>query len=346
MKSRFFKGGSGAAKKEKVGTKPPMRGPGAASKPLPYSLAEEYKETVRLASRIGKKGYTIPKSVLEKDDLETLYKELFVKPITQGPQYAAAGGLDDDAAGPYPVYRENEKKIYLPRFYGIARYGEPPASDILGKGDPIDVEFVKPLRDYQDDIIDVYMKHVSATMSEPAGGGILEVPCGRGKCLGKDTPILMYDGTIRPVQDIQVGDLIMGDDSTPRTILTLARGQETMYKISDIYIVNESHILSLKHCVTHQIYDITVQDYLSHPEKNRLFGYRVPIEFTGHTLSDKDTDPYYYGRRFGVSNATSFSEKYLYLSRSHRLSLLAGIVDTFDPHTCNIICFGPISKML
>jgi len=335
MKSRFYK--------------PKIKAVAAtAAAPMPYVPTKEYKEMVRLASRIGKKGYTIPKSVLEKDDLETLYKELFVKPITQGPQYAAAaGGGLDDAAGPYPVYRENEKKIYLPRFYGIARYGEPPLSDILGQGDSIDVEFVKPLRDYQDTIIDVYMKHVSTTAGEPAGGGILEVPCGRGKCLGKDTPILMYDGTIRPVQDIQVGDLIMGDDSTPRTILSLARGQETMYKISDTYIVNESHILSLKHCATHQIYDITVQDYLSYPEKDRLFGYRVPIEFTDDTLSDKDTHPYYYGR-FDVSNERSFSEKYLYLNRSHRLYLLAGIIDNyinaFDVDTCNSICFGPISK--
>ena len=27
------------------------------------------------------------------------------------------------------------------------------------------------------------------------GGGLLEIPCGRGKCLGKNTPILMFDGT-------------------------------------------------------------------------------------------------------------------------------------------------------
>ena len=45
------------------------------------------------------------------------------------------------------------------------------------------------------------------------GGGLLEVPCGRGKCLGKNTPVLMYDCTIKNVQDICVGDLIMGDDS-------------------------------------------------------------------------------------------------------------------------------------
>jgi hypothetical protein len=72
---------------------------------------------------------------------------------------------------------------------------------------------------------------------------------GYGKCHGRDTPIIMYNGEIKMVQDIKVGDLIMGDDSTPRKILSLARGKERMYKIiqniGDDYIVNESHILSL-----------------------------------------------------------------------------------------------------
>lgn len=71
---------------------------------------------------------------------------------------------------------------------------------------------------------------------------------GVGKCHSIDTPILMYNGGIRKVQDIKVGDLIMGDDSTPRTVLSLARGNEEMYEISqgnDAYTVNKEHVLSL-----------------------------------------------------------------------------------------------------
>lgn len=73
---------------------------------------------------------------------------------------------------------------------------------------------------------------------------------GCGKCLGKDTPILMYNGSIKMVQDVQPQDLIMGDDSTPRTVLSTCQGREVMYKVKQLYgvdyIVNESHILSLK----------------------------------------------------------------------------------------------------
>lgn len=73
---------------------------------------------------------------------------------------------------------------------------------------------------------------------------------GCGKCHKIDTPIMLHDGTIKMVQHIEIGDKLMGDDSTPRKVLSLARGRETMYKIEqlygDDYTVNESHIISLK----------------------------------------------------------------------------------------------------
>jgi hypothetical protein len=73
---------------------------------------------------------------------------------------------------------------------------------------------------------------------------------GTGKCHAKNTPIMMYDGSIKLVQDIVVNDLLMGDDSTPRTVTSLARGQDKMYNIIPVkgekYTVNEEHILCLK----------------------------------------------------------------------------------------------------
>jgi len=75
-------------------------------------------------------------------------------------------------------------------------------------------------------------------------------PPGHGKCLSKNTPIIMQDGTIKLVQNIKQGEQIMGDDSTPRTVLSTCHGKETMYRIKqsygDDYTVNESHIISLK----------------------------------------------------------------------------------------------------
>jgi hypothetical protein len=88
------------------------------------------------------------------------------------------------------------------------------------------------------------------TPANPLKGMLLYQSVGTGKCHAKDTPILMYDGSIKMVQDIMEGDELMGDDSTPRKVLSLARGQDEMYDIiptkGEKYTVNSEHILCLK----------------------------------------------------------------------------------------------------
>jgi hypothetical protein len=116
-------------------------------------------------------------------------------------------------------------------------------------------------------------------------------------CHAWGTPVLMHDGEIRRVEDVRVGDLIMGDDSTPRRVLSLARGRERMYRIryknGEFYDVNESHILSLRCISNHarkyvkgQLLDISVRDYLklNTTEKTMFKGYKAPVEFPEKTL--------------------------------------------------------------
>lgn len=152
-------------KKKSVGTLAP---------PPIFTLSEEYKNSVRSQSYIGKKGYTIPKSAIDKLDEEQIRKDLYVKPMLFGPNAPETTA--------FPVFRENANKYYLPRFYGIGRYGTPDTSE-LQEGDDISVPFEKPLRDYQDKIIGIYMDYVKPAGSalHNCSGGILEVPCGRGK---------------------------------------------------------------------------------------------------------------------------------------------------------------------
>ena len=47
---------------------------------------------------------------------------------------------------------------------------------------------------------------------------VLQLSTGGGKCLGYNTPILMFDGSIKMVQDIKTGDKLMGDDSIERNV--------------------------------------------------------------------------------------------------------------------------------
>lgn len=48
---------------------------------------------------------------------------------------------------------------------------------------------------------------------------------GSGKCFRKGTPVLCLDGSIVPIEDIQVGDKLLGPDSLPRTVVDLGRGR-------------------------------------------------------------------------------------------------------------------------
>ena len=85
--------------------------------------------------------------------------------------------------------------------------------------------------------------------------GILGDLAGYGKCHGKGTLVLLYNGKKVPVETIQPGNLLMGPDSKHRTVLTVNSGFEKMYRITlqngDSFTANESHVLSLKQIPTY-----------------------------------------------------------------------------------------------
>lgn len=305
-----------------------MKGKSKVIKSTPWVFDGQYKAMVSSRAYFGKKGYTIPKSALDPQDLDHLRKELLVEPVIHFQPGVAAAASSNSLA--FPVYRENANKIYLPRFYGLERYGVPCAvkNEILANGEDIDVPFSKTLRDYQVPIVDVFLNHVQIHRDQKCCGGILEVPCAAGKCLGKNTPILMHDGSIKMVQDVGVGDVLMGDDSLPRKVLSLARGRERMYKVCDRkrgeeYVVNESHILSLKLNKLQETHllDISVKEYLNHDNRDSLMGYRVPIEFPEQKV---DQNPYSMGKTVdGI-----LPIEYKCNSKSIRLQVLQGLLDT------------------
>lgn len=133
---------------------------------------------------------------------------------------------------------------------------------------------------------------------------ILFLPTGGGKCLGKDTPILMYDGSIKLVQDMCIGDQLIGPDSKPRNVRSICRGREMLYRVTpvkgDPYIVNESHILSLKETGTSKVVNVGVTDYLQRSNyfRHTHKGWRTGVDFKpqDNTLS---LDPYFLGLWLG-----------------------------------------------
>jgi hypothetical protein len=106
---------------------------------------------------------------------------------------------------------------------------------------------------------------------------------GRRRCLAKGTEVLMYDGTIKKIEDIKVGDLVMGDDSTQRTVLSTHNGKDTMYRVTccgEEYVVNSGHILSFISKITNFKSDIPLDQFLSMTDevKSSLLGYKIAFQ--------------------------------------------------------------------
>lgn len=171
------------------------------------------------------------------------------------------------------------------------------------------MKFVR--REYQKLITAHLMKHPRANVFATMGSG---------KCLKKDTPIIMFDGSVKPVQCVAVGDLLMGPDSTPRRVLSLGRGREMMYEVTpvkgDAYTVNESHVLSLRTTTgtrnktwpDNTVFDIPLRDWLKLPKyvtgpNGLLKGWRAAVEFPqkGH---DHLLPPYLLGLWLGDGTAS------------------------------------------
>ncbi|MDD4931458.1 MAG: Hint domain-containing homing endonuclease [Candidatus Colwellbacteria bacterium] len=199
---------------------------------------------------------------------------------------------------------------------------------------------------------------------------LLGGPPGTGKCLAKNTPILMFDGTVKMVQDIKTDEKIMGDDSSERNILSTTTGNENLYKITtirgDTYTVNESHILSLKYSGTKipvwfsekyqkkdGVIDIHLKEYLSLPSsiKDKLKTYRVGISFDEMKV---EIDPYIIGHWLGdgSSRDTVFStndkeivEYYEQEMKKYNLSVVKISGDNYDYRvTTGINTFEPRSN--
>ena len=121
-------------------------------------------------------------------------------------------------------------------------------------------------------------------------------------CHAKGSKILMYDGSIKNVEDVEIDDLLMGPDSQPRKVLNLARGNEPMAKITptkgDSFIVNQNHILSLVHTQHRDRVNITVKDYL---DRHKTFKHRYKLQRKAVDFPEIELplDPWFLGAMLG-----------------------------------------------
>ena len=98
---------------------------------------------------------------------------------------------------------------------------------------------------------------------------------GVGKCLEKGTEVMMADGSLRKIEDVQVGDYVQSIEGANK-VLALHSGISGGYRIvpkrGDPFVVSENHILTLAKFTVRKNFDlkdITVEEFLSLPQNQR-----------------------------------------------------------------------------
>jgi len=132
---------------------------------------------------------------------------------------------------------------------------------------------------------------------------------GSGKSCTVGTKVIRHDGTVDEIQNIKVGDQLMGPDSKPRTVLNVQPGRGPMYEIrptrSKPWQCNDAHILTLKgrQHKKGQIIDVPIRDYIDrfkHCKRGLLDTpwkqFHVPVDFPEKPL---EFDPYLIGLWLG-----------------------------------------------
>tara|TARA_B110000858_G_C17808895_1_gene479733 strand:- start:1461 stop:2918 length:1458 start_codon:yes stop_codon:yes gene_type:complete len=200
---------------------------------------------------LGKKGFTIKKSSITVDEQHNIRSKLTVRP------YVPNSPVKGDE---FEIYRESSSKLYVPRYFGIECYGKPKESK-LPESEKINLNFAGDLRDYQKKIVGAYMKKA------PDGGGLLEIPCGRGKTvmalkivaeLGVKTLVIVHKGFLLnqwierihqflpgakvgkiqgQVMDIENKDIVIGMLQS----LSMKDYPDSMFETFGLTIVDEVH---------------------------------------------------------------------------------------------------------
>ncbi len=118
---------------------------------------------------IGNRGYILKKKYFTETKLNEIREEMTVKPFTSNDY-----GVEEQ---PFKIYLESENKIYLPKFYGLDKFGKPDVN-VLPEGVDINIDFSLTLKDEQK----IPAEHTIKAYHE-MGGGILSLPCGFGKTI-------------------------------------------------------------------------------------------------------------------------------------------------------------------
>ncbi len=120
-----------------------------------------------MKSILCNQGYIITKKYFDEKTIKKIKKDLKVKPFIRGSR--------GKFAKKFKIYKENDYKLCVPKFYGLQNIGIPDKIDI-DDGIDIKISFGGSLRDYQKDVINKVLPLIKNQK-----GGTISLPPGRGK---------------------------------------------------------------------------------------------------------------------------------------------------------------------
>ncbi len=160
-------------------------------------------------------------------------------------------------------------------------------------------------------------------------------PC---ECFDPSTPVLTWEGTVKPARDVAVGDLLIDDLGNAVRVRSTCSGVKQMYEVVPddrdgfaSHTVTDNHILTL--ASTREVVDIAIEAYLSLPAADRESLLLFKPEGINWERKRVAVDPYVLGTWLGYSWGDVGNDRgripldYIVNDRPTRLAVLAGLVD-------------------
>jgi len=251
----------------------------------------------------------VPIDTLEEKDLDILEKKLVIE-LAPKQKNARRAQFSWKPVEKVHVYRKEGDHLMIPFHWGISYFGKRSRKEREACGTLVS-RFQGCLRPEQNDIF-----QESVALLNQSSSCLMAIYPGGGKCLGRGTEVRLWNGTSKRVEDVCQGDVLCGDDGTPRNVVSTCKGVDTMFRVGREasgqlgataprspadpgldgpmdYRVNSVHILTVYDTVSERLVDIGIDVLLAmgpYQQKKYhgvYFDYDHPVHFD---LKEKRTN--------------------------------------------------------
>jgi hypothetical protein len=119
---------------------------------------------------LSRQGYSVKKDCFDEKDIESVKRELTVE--------VKNGMFDNIEPKKYVLYQENDTKLYIPKYYGLQRFGVPDRN-VIGDGEHRpNMNFIGTLRENQVLQVNAFLE---ACKDPNKMGGLVNTACASGK---------------------------------------------------------------------------------------------------------------------------------------------------------------------